>query len=293
MTGSRASFPEKLTYKLHLEGLSARLREKRISRMIASISNKLVSNFTSPFLDNEANPANEKVFVFWAQGESEMPISVRACYDSIKRMCGERNVIFLDMNNMGEWVALPSFVLSKLQKGALSITHFSDILRFCLLEKYGGWWLDATIYLANALPSVKSLFSVKSFPTKDFISEGRWSGFIWHMPKGYPLADYMKRFLLFWWSQPDAILPDYFFMDYCIRWFYQNNKPFRNQIDALPFSNPDMYFFQSPICERPFDAEEWLRISSGTTFFKTTYKQSGPTIPDSFRATILTPSSND
>lgn len=218
-----------------------------------------------------------------------MPACVRSCFDSVKRMCGSRKVILLDMKNLQEWVTLPSFVFSKLNEGQLSLTHFSDILRFCLLEQYGGWWLDATVFLSNPLPSVMELYTVKSNKTKAFVSEGRWAGFIWHMPKGYPLADYMKKFLLYWWSSPHATLPDYFLMDYGIRWFYLNSIPFRNQIDSLPISNPELYFFQSSRSEMPFDAEEWRRISSGTTFFKTTYKQSRSATPGSFREILLMP----
>lgn len=288
MTGSRASIIEKVTYKLRLYRLSARLREIRISRLVATVSSKLVSNRTTPFFYNEADLEDEKVFVFWAQGESEMPVGVRACFDSVKKNCGKRRVVFIDMNNLGEWVTLPSFVLSKLNDGVLSIVHFSDIVRFCLLEKYGGWWLDATVFLSHQLPSAMGLFSVKSHSAKGFVSKGMWSGFIWHMPKDYPLAVYLKRFLFNWWSQPDATLPDYFFIDYCIRWFYLNNKPFQKQIDELPFSNPELYFFQSPICETAFNAEEWQRIAKGTCFFKTNYKLHPP-VPGSYRATILAP----
>ena len=288
MVGSRASLFEKLAYKLRLEGVSSWLRKKRISHVVVSVSKTIKPYLSSHHLNSETNIADERVFVFWAQGETEMPACVRACFDSVKRLCGSRTVVLLDLNNIREWVSLPSFVLSKLKDGRLSLTHFSDLLRFCLLEQYGGWWLDATVFLSNPLPPVKDLFTVKSCQTKVFISEGRWSGFIWHMPKGYPLADYMKRFLLFWWRS-HATLPDYFFIDYGIRWFYLNNPLFRNQIDSLPTSNPELYFFQSNRSEMPFDAEEWLRISSGTTFFKTTYKQTRPAVPGSFRDTLLTP----
>ena len=290
MKDSRASVLEKIAYKLHLWGVSTLLHRKRVSRIVASVSQRLPLDSKTSNIDPNPVFADEMVFVFWAQGESRMPVEVRACFESVKRMCGERRVVLLDLNNLGEWLTFPPFVIAKLNDGLLSLTHFSDVLRFCLLERFGGWWLDATVFLSNPLPNVNGLFTVKSKPTKEYISEGRWSGFIWHMPKGHPLAGYMKRFLLTWWSDSQAFLPDYFFIDYCIRWYYQNNKSFQNEINALTVSNPDLYFFQAPDCNDPFEEEEWHRISSRTTFFKTTYKHFRSVIPGSFRAILLTPS---
>lgn len=288
MTVSRTNLLEKIAFVLRLEHVSAWLHEKKVSRLVASASKPLVSDLSphSSF-HAETNATDEKVFVFWAQGENEMPPVVHACFDSIKRMCGEGRVVLIDKNNLGEWVTLPPSLLSKMNNGVISLTHFSDILRFCLLEQYGGWWLDATVFLSHPLPSVKGLFSVKSQPNKAFVSNGRWTSFIWHIPQGAPFAFYMKKFLIYWWSQPDASLPDYFLMDYCIRWFYRNNVSFQKQIDALPVSNPDLYFFQSPLCERPFNEKEWQKISKRTTFFKASHKLTRPPVPGSFRAMIL------
>ena len=287
MTGSRASLLEKIAYKLRLKRVSAWLHETRVSRLVASVSYRLAKTVSPCSSESNTNTADEKVFVFWLQGESKMPPTVHACFESVKKQCGAKRVILIDNNNLGEWVTLPSSVLSKQKTGDISLAHFSDIVRFCLLEQYGGWWLDATVFLSNHLPSVKGIFSVKSPTDKAFVSKDRWTGFIWHIPKGSPFATYMKKILIYWWSQPDASLPDYFLMDYCIRWFYRNNVSFQKQIDALPVSNPDLYFFQSPLCERPFNEKEWQKISTRTIFFKASHKLTRPPVPGSFRAMIL------
>ena len=288
MTVSRTNLLEKIAFVLHLEHVSAWLHKKKVSRFIASVSKPLASEISPDCSINaQTNVTNEKVFVFWAQGETEMPPIVHACFESVKRMCGAGRVVLIDKNNLGEWVSLPPSLLSKMNDGVISLTHFSDILRFCLLEQYGGWWLDATVFLSSPLPAVKGLFSVKTHPDKAFVSNGRWASFIWHLPKGSPFAVYMKKFFFYWWAQPDATLPDFFLIDYCIRWFYQNCISFQKQIDALPVSNPDLYFFQSPLCETPFNEKEWQKISTRTTFFKTSHKLTRPSVPGSFRATIL------
>ena len=286
MESSRTSLLEKVAYKLGFEKGSAGIHRFRVSQMVSSFSKSLDSSWSS-LSSSDCCICDEKVFIFWAQGEKQMPAGVRSCYDSVKRFCGPRQVVLLDLSNLHEWIKMPSMLFSRLNNGSLSITHFSDILRFCLLEKYGGWWLDATVFLSNPLPLEKGVFTVKSEPMKEYVSKGRWSGFIWHLPLGHPFAVYMTQFFYAWWCRPDAFLPDYFIVDYCIRWFYNNNRQFQNDIDSLLVSNPAMYFFQSPLCEKPFDEEEWRRISTGTTFFKTTYKNRYPATPGSFRATLL------
>ena len=42
--------------------------------------------------------------------------------------------------------------MEKLAKGTMSTAAFSDLLRFSLLEHYGGTWIDSTVYLTNKLP---------------------------------------------------------------------------------------------------------------------------------------------
>ena len=292
MTGFRASFIEKVAYKLRLEPISSRIHEIRVSRIVASFSNRLETTWPESTPNVSDDHTDEMVFLFWAQGEKEMPATVQSCLQSVKKESTTKRVVLLDLDHLNEWVELPAFLYTKLHDGTLSLAHFSDVLRFCLLERYGGWWLDATVFLSAPLPLEKGLFTIKLQSAKDYVSGGRWSGFIWHMPKGYPLAVYMKQFYLAWLSSPGATLPDYFLMDYCIDWFYKTFKPFREHIDALPPSNPDLYFFQSPDCEDPYDPEKWLRLTTRTSFFKTTYKRRHPATPGSFYAILLEPSSN-
>ena len=40
---------------------------------------------------------------------------------------------------------MPSYILKKLNKKYISLTHFSDLLRLELLLKYGGAWIDSTV----------------------------------------------------------------------------------------------------------------------------------------------------
>ena len=41
---------------------------------------------------------------------------------------------------------MPEHIIKKWEKGYITFAHFSDILRIELLSKYGGLWLDSTIF---------------------------------------------------------------------------------------------------------------------------------------------------
>ena len=52
-------------------------------------------------------------------------------------------------NNFSEYVDIPDFIIKKYNKGIITPTHFSDILRLELLKKYGGTWIDATMFITD------------------------------------------------------------------------------------------------------------------------------------------------
>jgi hypothetical protein len=53
---------------------------------------------------------------------------------------------------MHEYVQFPSHIMEKWEKGIISNTHLSDLLRMELLIRYGGTWMDATVYLTGPVP---------------------------------------------------------------------------------------------------------------------------------------------
>lgn len=213
-----------------------------------------------------------KAWVFWAQGEECLPPILKQCYESVKRNCGDYEIIFVDMENVDDYVDIPVYIKEKVSKGKISLTHFSDFLRVALLNKWGGYWVDVTLFLSHPLPIQNRLFTIKQPVDNKYISRSQWSGYLWYMPKQHPLAHFLYDYLTLYWSCHDAVI-DYLLIDYAIRVFYEKNPCFAKEIDDLPQSNPDHYFFQSCSCESPYSVAEWNRIAAHTFFFKTTWKK--------------------
>ena len=100
-------------------------------------------------LSNTETPQDsKKVWICWFQGEENAPDIVKACIRSLRNQLSDWEIIVLTNNNISKYVEFPDYITEKVG-GAISLTHFSDILRVCLLNRYGGLWLDSTVFCSS------------------------------------------------------------------------------------------------------------------------------------------------
>lgn len=219
----------------------------------------------------EAEHTNNTIWVFWAQGRDKMPASVIRCIEQMDRMKGEFQLVVLDTNSYKQYVTLPDVVLRKLAEGKMTLTHFSDILRFALLQRYGGWWMDATIFPLHPIERPSRLYSIKTAYQPQYISECKWSSFLWYMTAGHPMACFLSEAWKTYWENNDELV-EYFLTDHLVKLFYRTDASFHHEIDALPMENKYLYFMQSEESNLPFDAGKWKKICDTTKFFKCNWR---------------------
>lgn len=222
----------------------------------------------------EATPyTNNTVWVFWAQGREKMPEIVKRCVAQIERMKGEYRVEVLSLDTFANYVDIPDYILQKLGGGEVTLTHFSDILRFALLEKYGGWWMDATIYPLRPLEARSSLYTIKTEPDLHYVSEAKWTGFLWYMSAGHPMARFGFAAMKKYWETHESLI-EYLLIDHLIRLFYDTSDSFRREIDGNPSecSIEGLYFMQSEEARKTFNENRWREICAKTRFFKCSWK---------------------
>jgi len=158
------------------------------------------------------NSIDLPIWQLWFQGREAAPAIVRRCLDSVQKYSGGRQVKVLTHDNIQEYVDIPEYIWDKKEKGIISNTHFSDILRICLLERHGGTWVDATVLLTGEIPEdiVKQdffAFSVpKNHPNYDFHLFSSW--FIHAQPNNVFLKSF-KKALFEYWKHEDKLI-DYF-----------------------------------------------------------------------------------
>ena len=92
-------------------------------------------------------PEDSPIWVMWYQGIDNAPPIVKSCIQSIIENRAEHTVHIISKYNLNKYIKLPSYLKQKFNKRKFGITHFSDIIRFALLSKYGGYWLDSTYFI--------------------------------------------------------------------------------------------------------------------------------------------------
>jgi len=152
-------------------------------------------------------------------------------------------VILLTKDNIDQFISIPNYVLDKIGN-SITYTHLSDIIRITLLATYGGFWVDATIFLTKQIPSEiknKDFFTVRNFPRKMLcVSLSRWSGNFMFAAEGNLLIKKMYMLIMEYWKKNDFLI-DYFLIDYIINYLYNTDDECRLLLDAVPISNPEMY----------------------------------------------------
>ena len=261
-------------------------RKKVVQRFVVRNFKNLVQQVSKAPKDKSSPTAytNNTIWVFWAQGRDNMPPVVRACMRQIEKMKGDYQVIVLDKNSYKDFVDIPEAVLKKLEEGKITLTHFSDILRFALLYKYGGWWMDATIYPTVPIERKTKLYSIKTERSDKYISECMWSSFLWYMPAGHKMARFLSMAWKEYWENNDKLV-EYFLIDHLIKLFYETDYDFRKEIDGLPEENKWLYFMQSEDSDKEFEEASWKKICQETRFFKCNWRAdiSNPSSIKSFR----------
>ena len=222
------------------------------------------------------NPAVAPIWVCWLQGEENAPSLVRRCIASIRQHAGKHPVHVLTEKNLPFYINLPSIIWEKRKDGKIQSAHFCDIVRMALIYRYGGLWLDATIFCSKQIPDwyfEKEFFSCKN-QAKDsgYISQYRWTSFVLGGTKGSRFYKLMVDFYFAYWGKENAAI-DYLFMDYFIYLSYCERPDIRQMIDSLPENNllrdePAAYM-GTPFSQEQL--EKWL--SSDTVLFKLSWRE--------------------
>lgn len=119
---------------------------ERCYRKLKRKYKKILTIDKSITIDKNKEEKSNKIWICWFQGIEHAPELVKACYNSVVKNYNDKEIIVLTEENYKQYVDIPEYILKKWEKGYITFAHFSDILRIELLSKYGGLWLDSTIF---------------------------------------------------------------------------------------------------------------------------------------------------
>ncbi len=256
-------------------------------RYIQTIENA-VDAFLKPLLaeyreyPDEGTPeigAKIPVWCCWWQGEAQMPEPVKLCHARLKQVlpADRAQLHLITLDNYRDYVELPAHITEKFEKKIITMTTMSDVLRFALLEKYGGYWLDATVFFTGAIP--EEYFSGKFYCqrmvqntelVKREACRGNWCGFSMAGPKNCVVFRYMSQAFSRWWAHYDTII-DYVLIDYLLWSGFKAIPAVRDVISRVPDNNEDI-FEMYQVLNQPYSPQLLQRLTVRNVMHKLTYK---------------------
>ena len=213
-------------------------------------------------------PEKAVIWVLWWQGEENAPEIVKACIRSIRKNANGHKVIFLSQENYQSYVTLPEMIVKKHNAGVISHAAYSDMIRLSLLSKYGGMWIDATVFISQPIPEelfLKDFFTLKTYNRNyTWVSKSRWTGYYLAGKKNFQLFTFARDALFLYWQKMDYII-DYLLPDYVYELAYQNISVVRRAIDDLPDNNKRRGDLMAAI-NNEYDPELFQMLKTGETF---------------------------
>ena len=188
--------------------------------------------------DSQYFPASP-IFACWWSGIENAPEIVQICIKSTLQKSGEHPVVVIDRTNYQNYLDVPGYMIDHVKEGRMGLACFSDYLRFSLLNRYGGLWLDATIYCASDISQncfSSPLFTCNTNAETSYISNGKWTAFVFGGRKGHPIFRYMQKAFESYWIQNKRLI-DYFLVDYLVYLGYKGVEQIKRDIDTIPINN--------------------------------------------------------
>ena len=91
----------------------------------------------------------KNIFTYWHQGFDQAPRLVRMCIKRLTDLHPDWEVHLLDKDNLEDLI--PPFPMPAHNREGISLAAWSDLVRTQLLLKYGGVWMDPTVFCNQAL----------------------------------------------------------------------------------------------------------------------------------------------
>ena len=212
------------------------------------------------------------VWVCWWQGEAAMPEIVKICYSQLKKKANGHKVNLITKDNYSDFISLPEYILKKVDKGFISLTHLSDIIRAALLSKYGGLWIDSTVYTFHDLPDFDiELFSLRRLREGNNVAECRWTSFLLYAGKSRILFDFLQDIFFAYWENNKRLIHN-LLIDYCIALAYEHIPEIQKMVNNIPFSSPYVHWFGRNMNIK-YDEQSFAELMKTTQFCKLTYKR--------------------
>lgn len=216
---------------------------------------------------------NKTVWICWLQGLENAPEIIQKCHKSVCKAFKGYEVIVITSENYKKYTNVPQYIIDKWEKGIISNTHFSDVLRIELLSDRGGVWIDSTVYCtANEAPKYLSESDLFVFKELDLnradttvIVASNW--FIKANPNN-PIVLLTRDLVRKYWEENNTLI-DYFFFHLFFAMATHKYNEIWEEIPIYNNINPHIMQFE---LKNDYNKDRFEYYKKISDFHKLTYK---------------------
>ena len=246
---------------------------ERCYRKLKRKYRKILINDNPVTNDEKIIEKSNKIWICWFQGLENAPELVKACYNSVLKNYKDKEIIVLTEENYEQYVDIPEYILKKWKKGYISFAHFSDILRIELLSKYGGLWLDSTIFTTKKSELVFNenielfVFKQVDLDRKNSLSVVA-SNWLIYGNKDNNIINLTKKLLYYYWKDYNYAINYNIFHIF----FKLATEVYKDEWNKVPtFNNISPHILQFELCEE-FNDKRFEQIKNMSDFHKLNWR---------------------
>lgn len=114
-----------------------------------------IYNDVESYNDNDSKYVKQ-VFLYWDKGRKNLTDTMNISIQVIEKLNPDYNFIFLDETNVDKYFPYRDELY---KKSTLKLTPqlFSDLLRIYLISKYGGIWIDCSVFFSKSFKDLEKM----------------------------------------------------------------------------------------------------------------------------------------
>ena len=202
------------------------------------------------------------------------PELVQRCFRTLEDNLKDREIVLITSSNLMEYTDFPKYILEKYEKGLITHTHFSDLLRVELLCRYGGTWIDATVFCSGGdIPSYmldSELFMFQNLKPGADGSVLNISSWFMTSCANNKIMLAVRALLWEYWKKNNRLI-DYFLLHHFVVMVGERYTDDWNRIVQFPNSFPHILLL---MLFEEFNQEKWDAVTNVCPFHKLAYKRS-------------------
>lgn len=241
-----------------------RLR-KRYKKEAVRISKEIAGS-------NLSYKKDDIIWICWFEGVENAPEIVQTCINSVKKNVKNRKIQVITSANYKNFVTFPEIISKKIETGVIFGAHLSDLIRLELLTKYGGTWIDATVYFSNN--NYLSYFFDSDFflfqKLKPALDGNPLTISNWFITSkaNHPLLVMTKELLYVYWKKHNEIIHYFIF-----HLFFQISTEYYSEEwqKVIPTTSSTPHLLLTRLFDN-YDEVIWNGIMQQTSIHKLTYK---------------------